>query len=216
MTLSQHLLQRYREIWEKVIRHPFLEELSKGHLPVEKFQYFLKQDYLYLIEFAKVLSIGVLKADTLERARWFSKLCFETLEVEMELERRYSAQFGISRKELEKTSPSSVTKAYSNFLICRGLLGTYAEYLALLLPCQWGYWEIGRYLKSKTKGLSHRYTSWIEFYSSEEFGSLARWLNDELDQELQRISEKEREKAQEVFKESLLFEWRFFEDAWLH
>ena len=42
-------------IWASILAHPFLKELGAGTLPHERFLYFVRQDYLYLFEFARVL-----------------------------------------------------------------------------------------------------------------------------------------------------------------
>ena len=48
-----------------------------------------------------------------------------------------------------------------------------------MLPCQWGYWEIGDHLIRR--GLPQHaplYSQWIEMYTSEEFAALAQHIRD--------------------------------------
>ena len=47
-------LRRWADpIWEQIFRHPFVVEVYRGDLPLEKFRYYLLQDYNYLVNFAK-------------------------------------------------------------------------------------------------------------------------------------------------------------------
>ena len=49
-------------IWERIFQHPFLLEAKAGTLPLEKFRYYLIQDYKYLSAFARVVAIALAKA----------------------------------------------------------------------------------------------------------------------------------------------------------
>ena len=58
---SDILRDRASHVWEQEHRHPFVVELGDGTLPLEKFQWYMKQDYLYLIEFSRVIALAVAK-----------------------------------------------------------------------------------------------------------------------------------------------------------
>lgn len=47
--LSRRLREDADYIWRQVFEHPFVIELYSGELPVERFVYYVKQDYNYLI-----------------------------------------------------------------------------------------------------------------------------------------------------------------------
>ena len=44
-SVSERLRQAAAPIWEKCLHHPFVTAIGDGTLPVEKFQYFMLQDY---------------------------------------------------------------------------------------------------------------------------------------------------------------------------
>ena len=44
------------EVYGKILKHPFIKELSAGTLPREKFMYYLGQDALYLKEFGQAMA----------------------------------------------------------------------------------------------------------------------------------------------------------------
>ena len=83
------------------------------------------------------------RAHDLEAQSRFARLLHETLNTEMELHRSYCAKFGVTREDLEATEAAPTTVSYTSFLLSVAHQGTYQELAASLLPCQWGYWEIG-------------------------------------------------------------------------
>ena len=45
------------KIWQSCYQHPFVQEIGRGTLSREKFEFFLIQDYKFLLEYIKILSI---------------------------------------------------------------------------------------------------------------------------------------------------------------
>ena len=48
MKFSQRLVAELKPIWEANHHHPFVQELSEGTLDVEKFKFYMIQDYIYI------------------------------------------------------------------------------------------------------------------------------------------------------------------------
>ena len=82
---------------EAILSHPFIVGVGEGTLPVEKFKYYVMQDYVYLIDYSRVLALASARAPDLEIMGWFAGLLDETLNTEMDLHRSYCAEFGITR-----------------------------------------------------------------------------------------------------------------------
>jgi hypothetical protein len=61
------------DLWEKYNTHPFVQGLADGTLPKEKFKFFMIQDHLYLMQYAKVFAMGVLKSQREEDMRLFAR-----------------------------------------------------------------------------------------------------------------------------------------------
>ena len=54
--LSRRLYERVKELWPQYLRHPFVTQMAEGTLPVEKFRYYMLQDYLYLRDYVKIFA----------------------------------------------------------------------------------------------------------------------------------------------------------------
>ena len=159
---------------QAILAHPFVTGVGDGTLPVEKFKYYVLQDYAYLVEYSRVLALASAMARRLDDMSWFAGLLDETLNVEMALHRSFCERFGISAADLEATVAAPSNLAYTSFLLKTAHQGSFGELVASLLPCQWGYWEIGNNLMQR--GVPQNaplYAQWIEMYASQEFADLA-------------------------------------------
>lgn len=61
---TDRLYERVEPIWASYMEHPFIKGLEDGSLDEEKFKHWLKQDYIYLIEYARLFAIGQPKQPT--------------------------------------------------------------------------------------------------------------------------------------------------------
>ena len=212
MTFSQRAEKKAQDLRAAILQHPFVTGIGDGSLDVEKFKFYVRQDYLYLIDYSRVLALASARAETLESMSWFARLLHETLNTEMELHRDYCRQFGISRQELEETLPSPTTKAYTQFLLSVANRRSYPELVAALLPCQWGYWEIGRHLNAQGPPKhTPLYAQWIEMYASEEFHNLALWVRNLADDLAARHGPAAARRMEEVYVVSTRYEYLFWE-----
>ncbi|ANF44919.1 MULTISPECIES: thiaminase II [Priestia] len=214
MKFSERLYEKLQPIWRQNHNHPFVQGMGDGTLEKEKFRFYMIQDYLYLIDYAKLFAIGAMKATNVQTMGKFAALLDSTLNEEMSLHREYAKKFEISEKELEKAQPSPTTLAYTHYMLHVGQSGTLAELVAALLPCMWSYWEIGKELSEKPGANNEFYREWIEMYSSEEFGELATWCINLFDSLTEDKSEAELEKLEEIFLNTTRFEYMFWDMAY--
>ena len=216
--MSERFTNRLRReaaaIWEAQHQHPFVRGIGDGKLDLEKFKFWLRQDYVFLIEYARLLALAAARSPDLETMTRFAGLLQETLETEMSLHRAYADEFGISRKELEQEQPAPTTRAYTDFLLRVAAIGDFTELTAALLPCMWSFSEIGQRLALQPAPDDKRYAQWIAMYSSREFAELAGWCRDLLDNLAAGLPERELKKLEAAFLTSSHYEWQFWEMAW--
>jgi thiaminase/transcriptional activator TenA len=163
------------DLWEAQHAHPFVRGIGDGTLDRERFRHFVRQDYLFLVDYARVLAYGAARAPRLDWQRRFAALTQAVLDDELELHRAYAAEWEISAAELETEEPTPTTRAYTDFLLRTAALGDFAELVAAVLPCMWGYSELGQRLGQLPRPADSRYAGWIETYASEDFAELAAW-----------------------------------------
>ena len=213
MKFSQTLYEKVKDIWDQTHQHPFVVGMGTGDLPVEIFIRYMKQDYVFLIDYAKLFALGAVKAREMETMAAFAKILHETLHGEMDLHRQYAAKFGITNQELEETAPQPINLAYTRYMLNVAQTGSLEELISSLLPCMWSYWEIGKMLAETYPGSSEHplYGEWVRMYSSNEFGGLASWLIDLLDKLTEGKPERELAVLEEHFLTTSRFEYMFWD-----
>src|SRR5215472_10060145 len=100
---------RAKKIWQSELSHPFVRGIGDGTLPIDRFRFYLEQDYLFLIEYSRVFALASAKARDLETMALFSGLLNDTLKTEMQLHRDYCKRLGIAESMLASVAASPVT-----------------------------------------------------------------------------------------------------------
>jgi thiaminase (transcriptional activator TenA) len=211
---SDELRDASADIWDAAQTHPFLTGIGDGTLPPDRFRFYVRQDYLFLIDYGRLLALGCARAPRLELMERFADLTHSTLLTEMELHRGYAAEWGISREELERERPQPATRAYTDYLLRTAALGDYAELVAVLLPCMWGYSEAGQRLSRTSRPSDARYAQWIEMYAGAEFAALAGWCREVCDEVALAAGPQTRDRMQAAFLTSSRHELAFWDAAW--
>ncbi|MEF8840327.1 MAG: thiaminase II [Haloarculaceae archaeon] len=214
MAFTDEIREDAEEVWTAILEHPMVRELGAGTLEEAPFRYWVRQDYVYLIEYSRTFALGAAKAPTLEHMGTFADLLESTVNVEMDLHRSYAAEFGISEAELEATQPSPTTRAYTDFLVRTAALGTFGDLVTALLPCMWGFNETGKRLEAEGKPDDERYAEWIETYAGEEFTELTDWCVELVDEVAADAPPEARERYRALFLTSARYEYRFWDAAW--
>jgi thiaminase/transcriptional activator TenA len=214
MAFTEELASVGDPIWDAVLDHPMVEQLGAGTLDEEPFEYWVRQDYVYLVEYARVFAYGAASAPDLERMGTFAELLDSTINTEMDLHRAYAADFGISEAQLEATTPSPTTRAYTDFLVRTAATGTFGDLVAALLPCMWGFNVTGKRLAEQGKPDHEGYAEWIETYAGEEFTELAEWCKGLMNEVAADATASEKERYLNLFQTSAQYEYLFWDAAW--
>ncbi|WPC08062.1 thiaminase II [Globicatella sp. PHS-GS-PNBC-21-1553] len=206
---TERVFPKVEAIWASYLEHPFVKGLGEGTLAKEKFQRWLTQDYVYLVEYSKLMALGVAKSTDLSMMRSFSKALFGTLEMEMELHRQFSAQFGISEAELLQTKMWPTNTAYTSYMLNHAQAGG-AEYaVTALLTCAWSYAYVGEAV-AKQSPENNPYQQWIDMYAGEEFQTLATDMKNLMDKMAKDLPEATLERLEEIIIKTSYYEYQFW------
>ena len=213
---SVYLHDIAESIWTAQYNHPFVQGIGDGTVNLTAFKHWVRQDYLFLIEYSRLFAMATVRSMDLGSMTKFAQLAQTTLEVEMDLHRSYAQDFGISFHDLESEIKSPTCQGYTDFLLRTASVGTYPELVASLLPCMWSFNEI--VLRLKDNGLPEQElcSRWILMYSDPEFGALAKWCRDLVDQIALGLPKKDLLQMEMAFLISSRYEYLFWEMAWNH
>lgn len=213
-SFTAHLRSLADPIWQAQHEHPLVRGIGTGQLRTEIFGHWLRQDYLFLIDYARFFGQAVVRAPDLAAMTKLAQLLHEVLYREMELHRSYAAEFGISEADLVAETRAPTTQGYTDFLLRTASTGEYAEILGALLPCMWGYSEVGQRLAAGPVAIDPRYRRWINVYADPEFAELARWCRDLTDAACTGLPATALARVEEAFITSSRYELAFWEMAW--
>ena len=183
MTISERLRKDAGNIWKKIFEHPFVTELYKGSLPIEKFRFYTLQDYNYLISAIRNFSIIASKSDTVKAMREVIEILHLESVSEFRGYEKSLKELGYTLTDAVSIQPIPMNVSYVNFLLSTSSLKSYAEAITSVLPCFWSYGEIANYHKEKLKNNTIKiYVDWASVYFSKHYLNLVRKLRNLVDE----------------------------------
>ncbi|HEX5166035.1 MAG TPA: thiaminase II [Thermomicrobiales bacterium] len=197
------------------LEHPAVLGIGDGSLAETTFRYYIEQDYNYLRRYIRVLALAVAASPDLPTATRLAELVSATLSVEVGALVELYAAFGGNRAELDAIRQSPTCQAYTDHLLATATGSNLFVIMASVLPCQWGYREIGHHLLRRGLPADTRYARWIKEYASDEYGDLVDWLICRFDELAATESATTRQSAREAFALSTHYEHAFWEMAWV-
>lgn len=212
---SDRLFTAAAPVWRACLQHPFVQGIADGTLAQDKFRHYLKQDYVYLVEYCKVFALGAAKSPDLDTMGLFSSLLHGTLHLEMDLHRAYAAEFGIAPLELERTEASAALTGYTSYMLSVAQAGGVENAAAAVLACAWSYNFIGHELaRSHPASLRHPfYGKWVQMYSSPEFTALAERCIALVNRLSAGKPEHELQALEDIVRKTSAFEYLFWDMA---
>lgn len=200
--LSERLFQGGLPGVHEQLAHPTVAGIGRGDLDPAVFRSFLEQDYLYLLDYVRVFSRLAWQAPEAHLGDLVD-LAHSTWHDELALHRSLAAEFDA---DLGGVAKGPACQAYTAFLL--DAAGDYGRGLAALLPCIWGYSQLGLLLAANPPD-EPRYARWIKTYADPQCAELARRCAQMLD-EAHRDGLVDEPTAQAMFDEAMAHELAFW------
>lgn len=212
------LFARFRErtdaLHERTVAHRTVQGIGAGNLPEETFRFYIEQDFQYLLRFVKVLSIAASSSPNLEMMSRLGGMATSIIDIEIDGLRALYARFGGDPAKLDEVEPAPACTAYFNHLLASVYERDLLVSLAAILPCLWGYHDIGLRLKEQGLPEDERFAAWIEEYASEAYGEVVDRAIKAFNELGEGASERQIEAAFRAWDLSSRYEYGFWEMAW--
>lgn len=209
MTFTDQLWQDISPMYEAILSHGFVTDLTTGNLPTTTFQYYIQQDALYLIDFSRALNQLAARSGTPDHILQFTQFAQNAILVERVLHETYFALYNI-QPELVKM-PTCF--AYTNYLLATTSLQSLAVGAAAVLPCFWIYRQVGKHIYQQAIQ-ENPYRRWIDTYAGDAFDQSVNQMLTLTDRLADEAGASERKKMREAFRISSRLEWYFWNDAY--
>ena len=199
--------------WRAYREHEFVRQLGAGTLPMEAFQHYLKQDYLFLVHFGRAWGLAVYKSRDIAQLRQSLASLKAIIDVELDLHVKYCGEWGISESELTDLPEARATLAYTRYVLETGNRGDILDLHVALAPCIAGYAEIGSWLVDQRSTVrdGNPYGPWIDMYTSKEFQQAAQSEVDWINAQMEGISDARYRELVRIFSEATRLEADFWQ-----
>ena len=216
MTTTERLLAATEDIWAEYYTHPFVRGIADGTLDREKFRYYMIQDYLYLIDYAKVFAVGVSKAKDGEAMKLFAGYVHQILDGEMDIHRSYMARLGITLEEAEQTPVALDNLSYTSYMLRVAFEEGAGEVAAAILSCALSYEYIAKdILRTNPDAEQHPfYGEWVRGYAAPEYAEANRILVELTNRLTAEYSTRQLQHLIEIFVNCSRYELAFWDMAW--
>lgn len=183
MALFSRLKTASKDVWSAYTEHDFVKGIQAGTLPEAAFSYYLKQDYLFLIHFARAYALAAYKSDNLADLRAAADTVTGLINVEMKLHVDYCKSWGLSEEDMQGEEEAPENMAYTRYVLEKGHAGDVLDLYVALAPCVVGYGEIGSRLINSPDTIKedNPYLPWIEMYASDDYKQVAQGAIEQLD-----------------------------------
>ena len=182
MSLTQELRHKYRDLWRRVVSHPFVMELGDGELPVEKFRAYFLQDYVFVRDLVSITALGISKAPDFEAASRLNRFLVGVLDPENDLFVRGFKELGASEEEYRSVNASPTTQAFGDFLMRVGVEGDFEDIVTILYVTEGTYLDWATRLAEAGKRPQNPvYREWIDIHLPNVLGELVAWMGGCLD-----------------------------------
>ncbi len=208
-TWSSQAWKAAERIYASILRHPFVEELAAGRLDRERFEFYIRQDALYLRHYARRLLNVAIHLQNKDDMADFILFASQGIRMEEQLHAGFMADNPIP--EENEMTPGCLL--YTSVLDARAT-DPVEIIAASVLPCFWVYQRVGTYIHTLYDPATNPYRAWIELYADDEFARWTQRVCEICDRLAERTTEEMRRRMTETFVLCTKMEWMFWDSAW--
>lgn len=144
MKPSERFYELAMPVWQTYFDHPFVRGIGNGTLDRDKFRYYMIQDHKYLMQYAKVFALGLVKATDEGDMRMYSDLITATLDTENAVHQAYLKELDVTPEAIAATPMALNNKSYTDYMIAQASKGGLPEIAGrgarMLMELQ-GHWR---------------------------------------------------------------------------
>ena len=216
MKVTDRLFAATKELWDAYYEHPFVQGIKDGTLDVEKFRYYIIQDYHYLKDYARVFALGAAKAKDMKTMHMFAVHCKGIMEYEMSIHDGYMGRLGISQEELNNAVMAYDNAAYVAYMLRVAYEEDEVAIMAAILSCSISYELLAKRMVAENPGCENHpfYGEWITEYAGEAYAKDDAELIEYTDRLTANYTEEHYQRLEEIFVTCSKFEMAFWDMGW--
>jgi thiaminase/transcriptional activator TenA len=213
--LTQQIWVQNYPFYQKILSHPYNQELLSGKLDEAVFREYVIQDYHFCQNYKKVHAILLAKAPDEAASKFMVKIIRE---IDAEIKALHTAcieKYRITEQELTDPPAYPSTELYNSFLVKTATLEPFEVGLMATLPCHWIYYQIGIDMKKVGKVQGNKYQAWIDQYGTTPWeDSETKKVVDLAEKYMQAASDENRRKMKNAFETAMKLEYMFWDGVY--
>jgi len=211
MTFIKQLTEEILPVWQQCYETDFVQNMGKGTLSEEEFRFYMIQDSIYLRNYARVLAMGIVKADNIQQVKTFYSLLAFVNEGEGNTRIEYLKKWGLTGRQADSFAEHPSNKAYTDFMMECAVNGNAAEILFSALPCMFSYyWIFTKLVKEYPDSLNGYFAPFLNDYTDEVYLDICRNWADFAEKLCENYPQERKEKLKEIYLRSSLYELDFW------
>lgn len=211
MGVSHVLRERGRATWTDAVSHPMVRQIGDGTLPHPTFRRYFEQNVAYLTEYARALGLIIGKAPDRAAIDVLTRFLGEIVGTEIPANLAFLGRLGGTPEDTaDAASMLPAGYAYTRHLLAAAALGSCADGLAAVLPCQWSYAEFAAPLMAALPA-DPVYADWISMFGVAGYGALVEETTGLLDRLASTADEAAMARLISIFDISSRYESQFWD-----
>ena len=197
--------------WEKVATHPFVTEMRDGTLLKTNFYIYFDQAYLFLRDWAILLSLTTAKAPDFDAAHQLVSFLHLGLGEDDRLLQSAFLERGIPEDAVRSLAYLPTAQSYNGYLRNIACYSGYISIVAALLAVEWT--SLDRHQRAGKRPDNHHYQqAWVDVRTSQVMTNLVSWLRRTVYEA--NTTNEQRTSPHAIFQNVLRYECLFFEIAY--
>ncbi|SLN57915.1 multifunctional thiamine-phosphate pyrophosphorylase/synthase/phosphomethylpyrimidine kinase [Roseovarius gaetbuli] len=211
MRPTDHLKSLCQPDWTAATSHAFTNDLVAGTLAQDKMLAYLRQDYLFIEGFVRLLASAIAQAPSLGDAIPAAQFLGLISGPENTYFLRAIPALGGTTEPPAPAHP--VTQEFQALMAKAARSGRYEQMLAVLVVAEWSYLSWANPHADKAGDLPFWFGEWISLHSGAGFEAVVAYLRDQLDRAWQGLGPDEMRAVEETFITATRLERAFFDAA---
>lgn len=217
MSFVRECEENAASVWHAYRRHPWIEAMAAGRLPVEKFVSFQVNDAPYIVDLHRTLALGVAKAPAGSAWTKAATTVLDDVWVLNEVAAKQELLDELGHHEPLRIDPAVYTparEAYANHLVRTALEGDIGDIASALLPCAMFTKVIGERFEGVRIDGPPAYQKWADIYVHRAVHRMAEAHANMMEDRAKATDQAGRDRMKLLYLRSLQHQVDVFDSAW--
>lgn len=208
MNFMNEAIEIAKPIWQQSLNLPFVQELKTGELSKDRFQLYLEQDNIYLLNYVRLCGKAIYNAKSNEEISLYLSLISFAFDTEMDIRiDNLDSKFSDDIILLEN-------KKYIDFILSFSKDDSNDQILLVLLHCMLSYYYIFTTIAKDDCVKDSQYYYFIKDYLSDSYKDACNSWIEFVNKKYSSLSEVKRLELLKIFKQASLLEYDFWNMAY--